>query len=83
MSKKLYTYTIVYIVAMIIIPFLGIPFDFRRFIVLIGSVVFLAYFWHSYRKGTQRPTEVIIEETTFTTMPTAEAASTFENNNAL
>lgn len=69
MDKKIYTYTLIYIVAMILVPFSGIPFDFRRFIVLIGSVVFLAYFWYMHRKSQKRISEVIIEETILETMP--------------
>ncbi len=73
MDKKIYTYTLIYIVAMVLVPFSGIPFDFRRFIVLIGSVVFLAYFWYMHRKSQKRAPEVVIEETIFESAPVYES----------
>ena len=69
MEQKTYTYTIIYIIAMIIIPFSGIPFDFRRFIVLIGSVIFLAYFWHMHRRKTANIPAVVIKETIYENIP--------------
>lgn len=85
MRKQEYILTLVYAGLMIVVPFIGFPFGFRRAIVLLCSVAFLGYIWFQqhqktnalYQQKKQAESPSVIRQTVISETIIEQAAGDF------